>query len=253
METKTIRFVPNYDLVNNKVSNPSMTLNMTTRGKKGIKNLTFSKVYVDGKISTFKYGKSTKQKIQDFLGGCYVNSDGLYLCEYSSGEKLTYYMNKVDGHIRLRLDGYSDRREDYTVKKDITRLDPINLFDLGGKYELRYDVLTEDNGLIHNINYRLVETKPLYEEGMDKNEIFKLYDGVPTIEESMSEYEKNNPDMLYGEDALNERRRLYMKEDIQRLKGQLEDKIKAYDERFGTIEKLINRVETINKLLDGRH
>ena len=84
-----------------------------------------------------------------------------------------YYVHE-DGRITLRADG---REKEYTVKTDIKRLGPINLFDLQSKFELRYDII-DNNGVKQHINHRISETKPLYEEGMCKDTIKKLFYNV---------------------------------------------------------------------------
>lgn len=244
--TIEVKFLPNYDLENNKVGDYITELYLGVKDEDKISSVFFSKVYMNGEINILKYGKQIRKILESFLGGCYLNSEGLFISaknnqkiydEYNGKYSLTEYYIDKDGDVLLPYDTFDCKMSELEHRTDVVYQDIFNPYDLASKFYLQFDIDWVMNGkfLKYN-NFRLIEKDALWSEGEDKNTILNMYKGVDTIEECISKYKKETnekfPKTLFGEDALLQRNRASAKKNIERKEAELLEMKERYNRKY---------------------
>lgn len=168
-----VRAVPNIHNVSKNV----LSIEVTTPGAKYRPNiLHFAYLLVDGSVGLYRVNKP----IADIFG------------QMLRGELIA----SASGRIRNKADEDSD--EEYIGKG------PLNPFDIRTGYKIAFDiqlVKLGEHSLNKLHNFTLLDDEAMWSPGDDKDNIMKLYDGLPTLEDALENFKEQNPDLLYGTDA----------------------------------------------------
>ena len=244
--TIEVKFLPNYDLENDKIGDYITELYLGVENEDSISSVFFSKVYMNGEITILKYGKQIRKILQSFLDGCYLNSEGLFISDENNQKiydedndeySLTEYYIDEDGDVLLPYDTFDCNMSKLEHRTDIVYQERFNPYDLASKFYLQFDIdWVMDGRFIKYNNFRLIEKDALWTEGDDKEKIKSMFKGVETIEECITKYKKETnkkfSKTLFGEDALLQRNKTSAKKNIERKEGELAEMKERYNSKY---------------------
>jgi hypothetical protein len=244
--TIEVKFLPNFDFIKDKIGEYSVELIVGINESSRTSTVYFSHVYMNGEINILKYGVQIKKLLNSFVNGCYLNSEGLYLSasdnskihdededEYSLTE---YYLTK-DGDVVLPFETFNYKVDELEHKTDVVYQERFNPYDIASKYYLQFDIdWVMDGKYLKYENFKLVERKPLWSEGDDKDKVKSMFKDTTTIKECIKTYKEESiikyPNTLFDEDALKERGKIFQKEAIVRKEQELAEMKERYNNNY---------------------
>ena len=204
-----VRFMPN-------VGNPKqnvLTTKVTPKNTQyqSLHKMNFCYAMVNDEMTIFKVSKSLMNYVGLFMkGDISLNNKNILL---GNSDIKSYSI--LDNVIVTSEDDLSESNdEEYDYKNDVNYItNPKNLFDMRLGYELEIEINHVEGFLNYKtIKYNTDNIRPIYKDGDSKKDIYKLWNNVDTLEDTLERYKKEKKDtMLFDEEAENKIKKEFSK------------------------------------------